>query len=255
MYSGILGHSAIRKRCSTEDNIEKPREKISRSGPTSNGSVVSPSSPPQHLLSSSLRRHYEHLDREEPGLRLPFALSELVTTHTQQQHRDIGYKGIVINTSNSINEQISFHPTPRTSPLASDLELGVAVILGVHSNMDTHTGKTVATDASLGSYTNLTPNASFSSDFTPIETSTSRKARCFGNPISSTGQGAINLVHAKTGKIISMRDPRGGFGYEPDVNFTPENSFDSSCSNSADRYVPLDPAKRPLLAVSLFDVL
>lgn len=66
--------------------------------------------------------------------------------------------------------------------------------------------------------------------------------------VSSTGVGAINLFDTNTGKIIATRNPRGGFGYDPDVNWTPETSVADGGSNApSETLVPVNPGSKLML--------
>ncbi|KAF1974457.1 hypothetical protein BU23DRAFT_553157 [Bimuria novae-zelandiae CBS 107.79] len=66
--------------------------------------------------------------------------------------------------------------------------------------------------------------------------------------ISSSGKGAVNLVDSK-GKIVATRDPRGGFGYMPEYNWTPETSVSGSFDSTASKatLVPINPTSKVMV--------
>jgi hypothetical protein len=252
MSSFSSNHSNSRKRSAdTED--EAPRAKLPRSAFTSFESAALPSSLPLLPLSTSLPEMHSHVDNQGSGLRLPFSLSNLAPekSHGRRTHifKDVG--DIEITVKKPKNGPLDFNIAPSTSPC--DWEEAVAPVQtefkGPINLLDARTGQITMTRDPRGGFgydpdANFTPESSFGS---------------FGSvnpvvklPMSSTGLGPINLIDAHSGKIVTTRDPRGGFGYDPDTNFTPNSSFNSVQTAVLPSRKFVDPNKRPLYGVSLF---
>jgi hypothetical protein len=255
MSSVSSNHTNAKKRSAcTED--EAPRAKFPRSAFTFFKSVTLPSSPPLLPLSSSLPEMHSHKEHQDLGLRLPFSLSDLgpENSHRRCTHtvNGVGELEIAVRKqTNNPNKPLDFNLTPNTSPPNTD-EAAAPVqteFKGPINLMDARTGQIIMTRDPRGGFgydpdANFTPESSFSS---------------FGSvdpvvkfPMSSTGLGPINLVDAHSGKILTTRDPRGGFGYDPATNFTPDSSFNSVQTAVPPSRKVLAPDKRPLYGVSLF---
>ncbi|KAF2446447.1 hypothetical protein P171DRAFT_430600 [Karstenula rhodostoma CBS 690.94] len=245
-------HSNPKKR-SAQAEDEAPRAKFPRSAFTSFEGASLPSSPPLLPLSSSLPEMHTHVEHPDAGLRLPFSLANLAPENSKKKRsksfQDV--RDIEITVKKPTNKPLGFSLTPSTSPR----ELDEAVVpvqtefKGPINVLDARTGKTTTTRDPRGGFgydpeANFTPESSFNS-FSSVKT-------VVRHPISSTGLGPINLVDANTGKILTTRDPRGGFGYDPAVNFTPDNSFDFVQTVIPPSRFTLDSHNRPLYGISLF---
>lgn len=229
--------------------------KIPRSAFTSFDGASLPSTPPLLPLSSSLPEMNSHVQRQDSGLRLPFSLFELASSELAPEdsnkkrfQRSQGVGGIEIAMKKPTNKSSGFNLVPSTS-LGERDEVAAPVqteFTGPINLVDARTGRITSTRDPRGGFgydpeANLTPESSFSSVATAVK-----------QPISTTGLGPINLVDAHTGKILTTRDPRGGYGYDQAVNFTPCNSFDRVQTAVQPSCSPLSPHNRPLYGVSLF---
>ncbi|KAF9733627.1 hypothetical protein PMIN01_07970 [Paraphaeosphaeria minitans] len=245
MSSFASNLSAGRKRSAEQTEDEAYRVKIPRSAFTSFDGASLPSSPPLLPLSSSLPEMCSHVERQNPGLRLPFSLSHLAFKRSQ----DVG--DIEIAVRKPANKPAGFNLAPSTSPCGLD-EAAAPVqtaFTGPINLVDARTGKVASTRDPRGGSgydpdANFTPESSFNSVVSVKST--------YKYPISTTGLGPINLIEAHTGKILTTRDPRGGYGHDPDVNFTPDNSFDFVQMDIQTNHLALDPHKRPLYGVAVF---
>ncbi|KAJ4354084.1 uncharacterized protein N0V89_005817 [Didymosphaeria variabile] len=258
MSSFTSSHSASKKRAvHTQDDIEAPRVKIPRSAFTSFVSASLPSSPPLLPLSSSLPEMHSHVGHHDRGLRLPFSLSNLAPENRFKKRSrvfddaGVGDIEIVANVNKPSNKPLSLNLTRSTPP--PELEETVAPVQtefeGPINLMDARTGRIATTRDPRGGFgydqdINFTPESSFNS-FSSVKTVVKR-------PISYSGLGPINLVDVHSNKIVTTRDPRGGFGYDPDVNFTPNSSFELVQTAAPTSRNVLDSSKRPIYAVSLF---
>ncbi|KAK7180845.1 hypothetical protein PSPO01_13125 [Paraphaeosphaeria sporulosa] len=237
--------SAGKKRSAEHTEDEAPRAKIPRSSFTSFDGASLPSSPTLFPLSSSLPEMHSHVERQRSDLRLPLSLCGLAFERSQ----DVG--DIEITVKKPTKKRTDFNLAPSTSPRKFD-EAAAPVqtaLTGPLKLVDDRTGKIISTRDPRGGFgyhpdANFTPESSFNS---VVSVKSSYK-----HPISTTGLGPINLIDAHTGKILTTRDPRGGYGYDSDVNFTPDNSFDSVKMTIQPSRFALDPHKRPPYGVALF---
>ncbi|KAL1608459.1 hypothetical protein SLS60_003401 [Paraconiothyrium brasiliense] len=198
---------------------------------------------------------HSHQEHHDSGLRLPFSLSNLAPENglkkRSRMFNDVGDIDFVASINKPSNKPRSFGLTPSTS--SPDLEETAAPVQtefeGPINLMDARTGRIASTRDPRGGFgydpvMNFTPESSFNS-FSSVDTSVKR-------PISYSGLGPINLVDSHSGEILTTRDPRGGFGYDPDLNLTPENSFDLVQTTASISRNALDPNKPPIHAVSMF---